>query len=217
MKDLLYKEFKLARHPTLFIFPFLAAMLLIPSYPFFVAFIYTALSVFFIFLQGRENKDILFTVSLPVRKRDVVKARCWFIVIIELFQILVSVPFAIIRHGLYTNPQGNEVGIEVNIAFYGLVLILYALFNSIFLPLFYKTAYKAGYALLLAGFATTVFIVGIEAAVQFVPVLKQNFDTADPGLMPGQVPVLIAGMGIFGLSMWLAYKKSASRFEKVDL
>ena len=217
MMNLLYKEFELARHPTLFIFPFLGAMLLIPSYPFFVAFIYTPLSIFFIFLQGRENKDILFTVSLPVRKRDVVKARCYFIVIIELFQIIVSVPFAIIRHVFYANPQGNEVGIEVNIAFYGLVLIMYALYNSIFLPLFYKTAYKAGFALLLAGFAITVYIVGVEAVVQLVPVLKQNFDTTDPSLMPGQASVLIAGIGIFALSMRLAYKKSASSFEKVDL
>lgn len=48
-------------------------MLLIPGYPYFVAFIYTCLSVFFIFLQGRENRDILFTVSPPVSKRDIVK------------------------------------------------------------------------------------------------------------------------------------------------
>jgi len=75
MKELLFKEFKLAAHPTTYLFLFLGAMLLIPAYPYFVAFIYTCLGIFFIFLSARENQDILYTVSLPVRKRDVVKSR----------------------------------------------------------------------------------------------------------------------------------------------
>jgi hypothetical protein len=217
MKDLLYKEFKLAKHPTLFIFPFLGAMLLIPSYPYFVAFIYTCLSIFFIFLTGRENKDIFFTVSLPVRKRDTVKARCAFIVVIEMVQIVVAIPFAIIGMRINPNPQGNPVGIEANIAFFGLVFILYALYNVVFLPLFYKTGYRAGYALLLASLAVTIYIVAVEAAVQLIPTLKAWLDTTDPGMMVRQIPILVAGICIYILSMLMAYQKSAMNFEKVDL
>jgi hypothetical protein len=217
MRNLLYKEFKLARHPTIFIFPFLSTMLIIPSYPYFVAFIYTCLSVFFIFLQGRENKDIFFTVSLPVRKCDIVKVRCFFIAIIEVFQILISVPFAIIGSRINPNPNGNEVGMEANVAFFGFVFIMYAIFNLVFLPMFYKTAYKVGTPLIFASAAITIYIVGLEAAIQLVPALKSAFDTITPGKMVQQIPILIIGVLIYAFSMLLIYKISANNFEKVDL
>lgn len=217
MKALLAKEFRLARHPTLFIFPFLGLMLLIPAYPYFVAFIYTCLSVFFIFLQGRENKDIFFTVSLPVSKRDVVKARCIFIVAVELFEILVAIPFAIIGTRINPNPNGNEVGIEANVAFFGFVFIMYALFNLIFLPIFYKTAYRAGIALLFGGAAVSLYIVALEAAIQLVPDLKLFLDTSDPAFQVAQLPILVAGIVIYALTMLLAYRLSANRFAKVNL
>jgi hypothetical protein len=217
MKDLLYKEFMLARHPTLFIFPFLGTMLLIPSYPYFVAFIYTCLSIFFIFLQGRENKDLFFTACLPVQKRDIVKARCLFIGIIEVFQILVSIPFAIIGSRINPNAQGNLVGMEANIAFFGFVFILYALFNIIYLPMFYKTAYRVGLPLVYASIVIAVYIVGLEAAIQIIPALKDALDTRDPGMVVRQLPILAAGIVIYALAMLQACKKAAVYFEKVDL
>ena len=76
MKALLFKEIKLAMHPTTYLFMAIGAMLMIPSYPYYVAFVYTCLGIFFIFLSARENKDIFFTASLPVRKSDVVKISC---------------------------------------------------------------------------------------------------------------------------------------------
>ena len=217
MRDLLVKEFRLARHPTLFIFPFLGLMLLIPAYPYFVAFIYTCLSVFFIFLQGRENRDILFTVSLPVNKRDVVKARCCFIAIIEVFEILVAVPFAIIGIKINPNPEGNVVGMEANVAFFGFVFILYALFNLLFLPIFYKTAYRAGIALLIASMAIGLYIVAIEGSIQFIPSLKSFLDTTSPAAQIAQLPILAAGILIFAACTYLAYRVSAKRFARVDM
>ena len=38
MKNLLYKEFRLAIHPTVYIFFLLTALLLVPSYPYYVSF-----------------------------------------------------------------------------------------------------------------------------------------------------------------------------------
>jgi hypothetical protein len=217
MRDLLYKEFKLARHPTLFIFPFLGLLLLIPAYPYYVAFAYTCLSIFFVFLKGNETKDILFTVSLPIRKRDAVKARFWFIAIIELFQVLVAVPFALLGIAINPNGGGNIVGIEANVAFFGLVLLMYALFNAIYLPMFYRTAYKVGIPLCVAGFAMTLYVVAAEVLVQYVPALKASLDTSDPSSMLAQLPILVAGIVIYALSFWLTYRKSAALFDKVDL
>ena len=217
MKELLFKEFKLATHPTTYLFLALGMMLLIPAYIYYVAFVYTCLSIFFVFLAGRENKDVLFTVSLPVRKRDTVKARCLMVAIIELAQTLVAVPFAIIGIRINPNPTGNLAGIEANVAFFGLVLLMYALFNITYLPEFYKTATKVGRSLIFSSVAVALYVTAAEVAVQKIPYLKTHLDTTDPAMVMVQLPVLICGIIIFALSLWWTYKKAAANFEKVDL
>lgn len=117
MKNLLYKELRLAFHPTVALFWLLSAMLLIPSYPYYVILFYSMLGIFFVCLTGRENHDLYFTMSLPIRKRDLVRARFGFVVMIELIQLLIAVPFAILRQRLPL--PGNEVGMDANIAFSG--------------------------------------------------------------------------------------------------
>ena len=51
MKALIKKEFKLALHPTVPLFWLLSAMLIIPNYPYYVAFFYTTLGLFFVGTQ----------------------------------------------------------------------------------------------------------------------------------------------------------------------
>ena len=38
-----------------------------------------------------------------------------------------------------------------------------------------------------------------------------------PADLVRQLPVLLGGMAVYALEVWLAYRKSAARFEKVDL
>lgn len=216
MKHLLYKELRLAKHPTIFLFLLFSAMLLIPSYPYYVAFIYTCLSVFFVFLQGRENNDLSFTALLPVRKRDIVRARCLLVVLMQLAQVLVSLPCAIV--GARINPLGgNAAGIEANAAFFGLVLVMYALFNLLFLPAFYRTGYRVGRAFLFAGAAVLVYIVAAELLVQCVPTLKASLDTFDPATRGTRLFVLLLGAGLYAAGSLLACRLSERRFARVDL
>lgn len=216
MKHLLYKELRLAKHPTMFLFLLFSAMLLIPSYPYYVAFIYTCLSVFFVFLQGRENNDLSFTALLPVRKRDIVRARCLLVVLMQLAQVLVSLPCAIV--GARINPLGgNAAGIEANAAFFGLALVMYALFNLLFLPAFYRTGYRVGRAFLFAGAAVLVYIVAAELLVQCVPALKASLDTFDPATRGTRLFVLLLGAGLYAAGSLLACRLSERRFARVDL
>lgn len=216
MKNLLYKELKLATHPTTFIFLSFGLMMLIPSYPYYVTFFYAALSIFFVFLSGRENKDIFFTVSLPIRKRDAVKARCWMVLLVELAQITLAIPFAILSTRINPN-GGNLAGIESNVAFFGLVFIMFSLFNIIFIPMFYKTAYKVGKAFTFGISALALFIIAAESLVWIPSPIKNYLDSTAPGMAIKQLPLLICGIAIWALTMLLAYKKAASNFEKVDL
>ena len=84
MKQLLKKEFSLAVHPTSWLFLGLSAMVLIPNYPYYVIFFYTGLGVFFTCLNGRENQDVLFSLLLPVSRKQVVAARITTVVLLEL-------------------------------------------------------------------------------------------------------------------------------------
>jgi hypothetical protein len=216
MKNLLYKEFKLAAHPTTYIFLAFCAMMLIPSYPYYVQFLYVCMSIFLIFLTGRENKDVFYTVMLPVRKRDVVKARCLMIGIIELVQIAISIPFAILSIRII--PGGsNLAGIDANLALYGFIFGLFTVFNVIFIPVFYKTAHKAGAAFLCAGIAVLLYYMAVESLVWIPSPASTFLNTIDPVMMLQHLPILVGGIAIWILGMILAYKKAAASFEKVDL
>lgn len=214
MKDLFYKEFKLWWHPAWFLFLLSGLLLLIPSWPFFIAFAYIFIAINTVFVTGRANHDIFFTVSLPVRKRDTVLARVLFVAFIELLQILVATPFAIINNAIY--PDGNMAGMNTNFAFFGFIFMLFAIFNLIFLPMFYKTAYKA-LPMLWAVLAVIFFAVAIDIAVVVIPVLRTNLDGIGASHLASQLPVLLAGIVLFALMTLLSYRLSAKRFEKVDL
>lgn len=68
------KDLRLAAHPMMYVFAFFGAMLLIPSYPYTVAFFYGLLGIFFTFLNGRENKDVYYCAVPCCRSRSA--SRC---------------------------------------------------------------------------------------------------------------------------------------------
>ena len=149
MKNLLYKEFRLAIHPSVYVFFLLSALLLVPSYPYYVSFFYLTLGLFLTFKTNRAENDIFYSALLPVRKGDVVRARVLAAALLELANILIAVPFAVLS--VRINPVGgNNAGIEPNVAFFGLSMLMYGGFNLIFFPVFYKTGRSEGKAFLWA-------------------------------------------------------------------
>ena len=115
MKNLMRKELVLAMHPASVLFLLLSAMLLIPNYPYYVICFYTCLGTFFICLTGRENRDIEFTALLPVRKTDLVRARVFTVMLMQLAQLVIAVPFAVFSSRVSAE---NLVGMDANTAFF---------------------------------------------------------------------------------------------------
>jgi len=216
MKNLLYKEFKLAAHPTTYIFLALCTMMLIPRYPGYVAFFYICLSIFFVFLSARENKDVFYTSLLPVRKRDIVKARIYMVAIIEFVQIVLSVPFAILANNISPD-HGNLAGIDTNVAFFGLVFVMFSVFNIVFIPIFYRTAFKVGWAFLYGGVALLIFYFAAEMLIWIPSPARTFLDTISPDMMVKHLPILLGGIVIWLVTLFLTYRRSAANFEKVDL
>lgn len=215
MKNLLWKELRLAIHPTTFIFWALSAMLLIPNYPYYVVFFYTALGLFFICLTGRENHDIEYSMMLPIRKRDLVHARIAFAVCIEAVQLIIAIPFAVLRSHM-PDPR-NLAGMDANIALFGITLILLGLFNHLFFTRYYRAPEKVGRVFAFSSICTFVFILIAEASVQIVPFCKEKLDTPDPLFLTEKLCVLGIGAAAFALLTWDACRRAARSFETLDL
>ena len=217
MKNLLYKEFRLAIHPTVYIFFLLTALLLVPSYPYYVSFFYLMLGVFLTFKTNRAENDIFYSALLPVRKGDVVRARVLAVALLELANIVIAIPFAILSAKI--NPVGgNNAGIEPNVAFFGLSFLMYGGFNFIFFPIFYKTGRSEGKAFLWSGVFTLLYIAVAESLAQYIPSpVSAYLDTAEKAAQLRQLPVLLGGIVLWAVLTLLSAKRSAERFEKVDL
>ena len=215
MINLLYKDFKLVLHPTNYIFLAFPAMLLIPNYPAYVAYFYLCLSVFFMFLQARENKDILYSSLLPIAKTDLVKGRMIFVMLFELISILIAVPFAIINLKLFS--VSNPAGIEPNPAYFGFVFIMFAIFNWVFITGFYKTAFKIGLPLVFAGASILVFYAAVEMLVWIPGEVSSFLDSRNPSTMLFQLPILLAGILIWIGAGYLTQRLAGKRFAKVDI
>lgn len=105
MRNLLYKELRLAAHPNLYVFACLGALVLVPAYPYGAVFMFGCLGPYISVSYARENHDVFYTALLPVPKRDAVKAKLLMFAAAQITQLVFSVPFAFLRT-LYL-PQGN--------------------------------------------------------------------------------------------------------------
>ncbi len=210
---LLYKEMRLVAHPTSIVFAFLGCLVLVPSYPYSVVFMFGCLAPYITFLNARETNDVWYTAVLPMTKRESVLGKCLLVVSFQLFQLLFSIPFAILRDAM--NMANNPVGLDATVAWYGFGSFLYAVFDLLFLTAFYKSGYKAGKAFILAAIPMVILMAAIEAAAH-IPALVW-MDSRQPEHLRMQLPILLVGIVSYGALVPFAYRISVKRFEKVDL
>lgn len=210
---LLYKEMRLVAHPTSIVFAFLGCLVLVPSYPYSVIFMFGCLAPYITFLNARETNDVWYTAVLPVTKRESVLGKCLLVVFFQLFQLLFSIPFALLRNTM--NIANNPVGLDATVAWYGFGFILYAVFDLVFFPTFYKSGYKVGKSFIFAAIPMVFLMIAIEVTAH-IPIFVW-MDSHQPEHLLIQLPILIVGIVCYGVLVPLAYQISAKRFEKVDL
>ena len=215
MRNLLRHELRLVVHPTNWIFLALSAMLLIPNYPYYVVFFYGCLGFLFTFTEARENQDFLFLSLLPFGKRDLVKSRFLLVILFQLAQLLLSVPFAALRQSFAI--PGNAAGMDAGIALFGLALPMLGIFNWVFLGSFFRKPDRVGTAFLKGCLALAVYMALAETAAFVIPFFRDTLDTPDPAHLGAKFAVLAAGAAIYVLLNALAYRDCGKAFEKVDL
>lgn len=215
MRNLLRHELRLVVHPTNWIFLALSAMLLIPNYPYYVVFFYGCLGFLFTFTEARENQDFLFLSLLPFGKRDLVKSRFLLVILFQLAQLLLSVPFAALRQSFAI--PGNAAGMDAGIALFGLALPMLGIFNWVFLGSFFRKPARVGTAFLKGCLALAVYMALAETAAFVIPFFRDTLDTPDPAHLGAKFAVLATGAAIYVLLNALAYRDCGKAFEKVDL
>lgn len=219
MGKFLLKEIKLCLNPVNYLFFALVLMFLIPNYPCYVPFFYICLGIFFIFNNGEINRDIQYSLILPITKADIVKSRCVIVAVYEIVAVLVSIPIAFLMNRIF--PQGNLAGINANVAFYGLLLIEMTVFNFIMFRSFYKKGEKPGFPFFYGAIAYWIIYLLLESPVwvknMFNLKYVQIMDSNRPEDMIQQIPVLAVGIVVYILGWIVTYKVAARKFEKVDL
>jgi hypothetical protein len=216
MKKLLHKEFCFTALPLTYIFLMFALMTLIPGYPILVGSFFVSLGIFQTFQSAREQNDILYTVLMPVSKKDAAIARYLFVICIQLLYLLLSALLTFICMTVLKNasPYLSNPMMNANPAYLGYILLAFALFNGIFVNGYWKTAYNIGRPFLYYSICAFI-LVAIAETLHHIPGLT-FLNTANEGLGI-QYAVLIAAACIYGAVTYLSMKKSCRSFEIIDL
>lgn len=212
MINLIYKEFKLSVHPMYLIFPIvLGGLMMIPQWIFFLVPLYFCfISVPNLLSQYKANNDLSFSAMLPVDKNSVVKARVITFAILELLHVFWAVIFAIIRKKVYQYPN---FAFDTNLAYFGLIILMFGIFNLVLFPIYFKTAYKFGPAVIFSTIAAIVFAGIAEVLVMIVPKVTywMEVDTTI------QLLTFISGIILFLAFTWLSSRISVKYYKKIDL
>ncbi|MDQ0058794.1 ABC-2 transporter permease [Paenibacillus harenae] len=217
MYNLLMKELRLGVSPFFYVFPFLTgALMLIPGWLYFLVILYFCfITIPNMFGGYKSQNDLMFTSIMPVTKRDMVKAKVSFIVVLELLHVVVAIIYGLATVRLY--PNLTYWFFAPSFGFWGLCFVMLAIFNIIFIPMFYKTAYKYGAASIASITAAILFAGGAEWLGTQNSYVSDLFKGAGTEKLSIHLSILIAGIVIFAIFTVIAYHIANKRFEKVEM
>ena len=217
MKNLLNKELKLATSPLAWLFLLFSLMTFIPGYPILLGSFFVCLGLFHSFQNAGEANDILYTALLPVRKADAVKAKYVSVCFFELVAFLLMVIFTVVRMTVMSDSPvyGSNVMMNATPLYLAFALIIFALFNLIFLGGFFMTAYKIGKPFIVF-IVVTMIIIAVGESIHHIPGLE-FFNVPSGERMGIQLAVLAAGAVVYAVVTFLSEKRSEHNFERIDL
>ncbi len=226
MKALIYKELKLAMHPICYIFVALfPLMILIPSYPLGIGFIYVLVCYPILFLganKGQQSNDLLYSTLLPVRKKDIVMARIITVILMQAAFILIMsalYPVARIVNEAIKQSAANPseytlpgLGLDSYVLVLAIAIIGYAIADLIFFPIYYKHGKSIVMSTLFTILGFVVYIGVLTIGLPYIPGLS-ILNNVHIGI---QFAILGAAIIISFALHIVVYKISSKRLEKVD-
>lgn len=226
MKALIYKELKLAMHPICYVFILLFPfMILIPSYPLGIGFIYVLTCYPVLFLganKGQQSNDLLYSTLLPVRKKDIVMARIITVILMQVAFIAVISALYPLARIINTNimqspehPEGHVVpglGVDSYVLLLALAIVGYAIADLIFFPIYYKKGKSIVMSTLLTIIGFAIYIGVFTIALPYIPGLE-FLNNLHIGI---QLGVLFGALLVSLALHMVVYKVSSRRLENVD-
>lgn len=217
MSEMLKKELKLSASALSYLFIAFSLMTMIPGYPILMGAFFVCFGIFQSVQRCRENNDLVYSALLPVAKRDVVRAKYAFAVLIQACGFLVMVILTLLRMTVLADATLYRTNalMNANFVFLGFVLLEFGCFNLIFLGGFFKTAYYFGKPFVI--FLIVFFVIlAIAEALHHIPGFEgvNAFGFTE---MPLQLAFLIGGAAAFILLTYFSLTISVRRFEKIDL
>ena len=217
MNSLLKKEMCLSAMLLTYLFIGFAFMTLLPGYPILCGVFFITLGIYQSFQSARESNDIVFSALLPIAKRDVVKGKYQFCVLIELCGFFMMAVLTLVRMTAFSESATYHQNalMNANPFFLGMVLLIFGMFNQIFVGGFFRTAYSLGKPF-VTYIITCFLIIGIAEAMHHIPGLEplNAFGTDYIAL---QLSALIAGILLYILLTIMSYNRACKSFDNIDL
>ena len=217
MNALLKKEMRLSASILSYLFLGFSLMALLPGYPILCGVFFITLGIFQSFQSAREANDIVYSALLPIAKHDVVKGKYQFSILIELSGFFVMAVLTIVRMTVLSNSTvyHQNALMNANPFFLGMALLIFGMFNLIFVGGFFKTAYK--FAKPFVTYIIMCFLlIGVAEALHYVPGLEVlnafGFDH-----LVQQLSLLLGGAMAYIFLTAFSYKRACTTFEKIDL
>lgn len=217
MSALLKKEMRLCGMLLTYLFIGFAVMTLLPGYPILCGVFFITLGIFQSFQSAREANDVVFSALLPVAKRDVVKGKYEFVMFIELCGFAVMAILTLVRMTVWADAPiyRQNALMNANPFFLGMALVIFGLFNAIFVGGFFKTAYNQGKPFVIYIFVAFFFMLVAEV-LHHIPGLEVlNAFAFDHIAL--QMVLLLLGVLAFAVLTYMSYKKACENFEIIDL
>ena len=226
MKALIYKEMRLSMHPICYIFIALfPLMILIPSYPLGIGFIYILACYPILFLganKGQQSNDLLYSTLLPVRKKDIVLARIITVIIMQVaFMLIMSALYPVARminDAIIANSENPKeyvipgLGLNSYVLALAFAIIGYAIADIIFFPIYYKNGKSIVMSTLFTILGFVVYIGVVTIGLPYIPGLG-ILNNLHIGI---QFAILAGAIILSFLLHILVYRASSKRLEMVD-
>ena len=217
MNNILLKELKLSASPITYLFILFGFMFFIPGYPILCGVFFVALGIFYSFQSAREANDIVYSVLLPIAKKDVVKGKYAFVCLIEACAFLLMSVIVLIRMTVLSgsavylaNPMMNA-----NLFALGCALLIFGLFNWLFVAGFFKTAYKYGRPFVVFAVAAFAVIIAAES-LHHIPGLD-SLNAFGFEHIVQQAAAFCIGLVCYCVITAVSCAAACRRFETIDL
>lgn len=198
-------HFKLDFPKPMWLMLLIGAVMCAPNYPRIVAVMCMTMMIGSLLGIVRETRSEELFLTLPIRRRDAVKGQALFTSCIQLIYLSVCALFAVVA--LFIPFFGQPIaqaqpGIPGNIAFFGIALFSYGMFNLAFFPLYYcKGGATTPTSLFVACIVAILSAIGpygiFEALAQTVPQVGGVLLSFDSSTLAWQLLMLFCGILLY--------------------